>query len=256
MLYMGKEPIKIKMSLAYAWPLIAILFFTAVLHASFQLGVSLLTILSSHSLGSQRSHTQLLKLNIAYVSGVGFITTLIFASLAYTAASLTYPREPLIWWIVVASLNLGIGLAVSFFYYRKGKGTELWLPRKFAQYLAARTKKTHHSAEAFGLGMASVICELLFIIGPLSVAALYSIRYPPPYQLVGLIFYVIVALLPLLVIVAMIGAGQKVSTIQRWRERNKRFLQYAAGSGLIILGLYLFIAEVVTVLALDGATII
>lgn len=236
--------------------MLAIIFFAALLHASFQLGVSLLTMLSSHSLGSRRSHANILKLNFAYISGVGFLTTLIFASLSYLANILTYPREPVIWWIVLASLNIGIGLAVTMFYYRKGKGTELWLPRQFAEYLSGRTKKTTHSAEAFVLGMASVASEGMFIIGPLSIAALYVIRYEPIWQLTGLLLYIFIALFPLIIIASMVGSGHKISTIQRWREHNKRFLQYAAGSGLIIIGLYLFISEVVSALAFEGVTIL
>jgi cytochrome c biogenesis protein CcdA len=238
------------------WPMLAIIFFAALLHASFQLGVSLLTMLSSHGLGGRRSHNNLLKLDIAYIAGVGFLTTMIFAALAYISLIIATPREPVIWWIILASLNVAIGLAVTMFYYRKGKGTELWLPRRFAEYLSTRTKKTTHSAEAFGLGMASVASESMFIIGPLCVAALYSVRYEPIYQLTGLVLYVIVALMPLLVITVMVGAGHKISTLQRWRERNKRFLQYTAGSGLIILGLYIFIAEVISALAFDGVTIL
>jgi cytochrome c biogenesis protein CcdA len=255
MIYINKEYLKPKQKMSLV-PMLAIIFFAALLHASFQLGVSLLTMISGHSLGNRRSHAHLLKLNIAYIAGVGTLITLIFASLAHFASILSYPREPVIWWIIIASLNIGIGLTVTLFYYRKGPGTELWLPRSFAQYLATRTKKTTHSAEAFTLGMGSVVSELLFIIGPLSAATLFVIRYDSSLQILGLIAYVFIALLPLLIITVMVGSGHKISTIQRWRERNKRFLQYAAGSGLIILGLYIFITEVVSVLALEDITIL
>jgi uncharacterized membrane protein (DUF485 family) len=32
-----------------------------------------------------------------------------------------------------------------------------------------------------------------------------------------------------------------VARIQKWREHNKRFLQFAAGSALIVLGVYFYV---------------
>jgi hypothetical protein len=34
-----------------------------------------------------------------------------------------------------------------------------------------------------------------------------------------------------------------LSRIQRWREANKHFLQFAAGSGLLILGFFVYVNE-------------
>lgn len=231
--------------------LFATLFFAAVLHASFQLGVSLLTLLSGHSIGSKRSHAHLLKLSTAYIGGVIFLSTLVLSTAGFLTSLISSPREPVILWVIAASLNIGIGFAVTLFYYRR-KGTELWLPRSMARYLTERTKKTKHTAEAFTLGMGSVASEMLFILGPVSVAALLIVRLAPLEQLVSLFGYILVATLPLIAIVVLVGSGHKISSIQRWREANKRFLQYAAGSGLIVLGLYLFITEVVTALSHEG----
>ena len=212
--------------------------------------------LSGHSLGGRRAHQTLLKLNIAYIAGVGCATLLILATLSLIMLEMMYPREPVLWWIILSSLTIGIGLAVTFFYYRKSKGTELWIPRRLATTLASRTKKTSHSAEAFGLGATSVVSELVFAIAPMAVAALYMVRLNAHEQWISLGAYILITLLPLLIITGMVGAGHKISTIQRWRERNKHFLQYTAGSGLIILGLYVLITEVVSALALEGATIL
>lgn len=231
--------------------LFATLFFAAILHASFQLGVGMLTLLSGHSIGDRRSHLHVLKLNVAYVTGAMFLTTLLLAAMGYVVNLFDFSREPLLLWVIVAGLNIGIGITVSLFYYRR-RGTELWLPRSMAKYLTERTKKTSHTAEAFSLGMASVASELLFIVGPLLVATLLIVRLVPVWQLGSLFAYVLIASAPLLFIIILVGSGRKISSIQKWREKNKRFLQYAAGSGLIVLGLFLFIAEVVTAIAYEG----
>ncbi len=131
------------------------------------------------------------------------------------------------------------------FYFRRTSGTQLWLPRPMAKYLAERTKKTKNNAEAFTLGIASALGELPFLIAPLSLAALILVQKTPYTQASGLILYVIIATLPLFIINTMINLGRPVSSIQRWREQYKYFLQYVAGSGLVIIGTYTFVNYVV-----------
>lgn len=219
--------------------------FAGLLHASFQLGVGLLTLLSGHSLGSRRSFSRLMQLNIAYVCGAGLVTVLLFAGLAYIALLTITDMLPAAW-LVVSFLNIAIGGNVIAFYYRRRTGTGLWIPRSMAEYLQNRTKKTKHSAEAFTLGAGSVLAEIPFLVGPLSIAILTLLSQTGTIglHLTSLAIYCLISLLPLIAIVALIGAGHKISTIQHWREENKLFLQYCAGSGLIILGVYVLVDRV------------
>ena len=39
----------------------------------------------------------------------------------------------------------------------------------------------------------------------------------------------------------MVGSGHKISRIQAWREKNKRFLQFAAAGSLLILAAFMFV---------------
>ncbi len=225
-------------------PLLVIAF-AGLLHASFQLGVSLLTLLGGHSLGLGRSHQRLMRLNLAYLFGAAVITILLFAGLAYFSL-LSLREQPQLTWLVFSVLTMVIGLAVMVFYYRRGQGTGLWIPRPMAQYLTRRIKKTTHPAEAFTLGAGSVLAEAPFLIGPLGLAILYTVSLGRvDQQLVSFALYSLIGLAPLYVIVALIGVGHKISQIQRWREDNKLFLQYCAGSGLIILGAFVFVDQVI-----------
>lgn len=149
-------------------------------------------------------------------------------------------------WAGVCGMLFGLGVAVWLFYYRRDKGTMLWLPRKTAEYLAERSKKTKNSAEAFGLGMMSVFGEMLFIGGLLLVAALVLSTLPVSMQVLMGSLYVGVSLLSLIVVAALVGGGHKLSSIQRWRETNKHFLQFIAGSSMLVLGFYLYVSEVLS----------
>ena len=218
--------------------------FAGLLHASFQLGVSLLTLLSGHSLGSGRSYRRLMELNLAYLTGASLVTALLFAGLAYVTILIT-PGDFSLLWYTASVLNIAIGLTVIIFYYRRSKGTGLWIPRQMATYLTERTKKTKSGAEAFTLGAGSILAEIPFLVGPISIAILYSFSHSSAtMQIANFTLYLLISLLPLVVIVSMVGAGHKISTIQKWREENKLFLQYCAGSGLIILGIFTFVDKV------------
>ena len=132
-----------------------------------------------------------------------------------------------------------MGIFVGLFYYRRGKGTTLWLPRAFSEYLLSRTKKTTHGVEAFGLGIISVIAELPFIIAPLAVIG-YVIHLEPTAWWLGLSsIYGAIVCLPLLFVMGYLSSGHKMSVIQSWRERNKTFLQWTSSIVLILLACYL-----------------
>ena len=77
------------------------------------------------------------------------------------------------------------------------------------------------------------------------------------WQLVGIGLYTVISLSSLGIIYALIGSGHRISHIQRWREDNKRFLQFVGGGGLIVLGFYVYVDQVLspTVLAAAGAVL-
>jgi hypothetical protein len=59
-------------------------------------------------------------------------------------------------------------------------------------------------------------------------------------QFVAVVLYVAIANLPLFIISCLISGGHSISQIQFWREKNKRFLQFAAGCGLLVLAFVIF----------------
>jgi hypothetical protein len=220
--------------------------FAGLIHSSLQLSTSVLTTLSGHAIGSKKSHARTLRLTSSFVFGAGLMTVLLLATTAYVLLQFYGMATPQYVWAIAAGLVFGVGIAVWLFYYRKGQGTTLWIPRLLATYLADRAKATKLSAEAFGLGLMSVLGELLFIIGPMIIAALVIINLPVGWQLVGLLIYIVISLLSLGIVWMLVGSGHSLSRIQKWRETNKGFLQFAAGSGLIILGFFIYVQQVIT----------
>lgn len=229
----------------------------ALIHASFQLSVSMLTLLSSHTIGAERSHRRLVSLTGSFTLGVFFMTLLLLSTLSlFLLGAISTENTPFLT-VMACGLLFGLGVAVWIFYYRREQGTTLWLPRGAARYLNDRTKATKHSAEAFALGMFSVVAELLFIFAPLFISALVLISLTPSLQITGVLLYAIISLFPLLIVYLMVSGGHSISRIQKWRESNKRFLQFIAGSGLLALGFYVYVERVLTpsVMAASGVAL-
>lgn len=225
---------------------LAIVTLAALIHASFQLSVSVLTLLSGHAIGSKKPQGKIARLTFGFVVGAGVMTLLSLSFVSLIFLHVFGPNTPQWVWAIACGLLIGVGLAVWFFYYRKEKGTTLWIPRGMARHLSERSKATEHSAEAFSLGLTSVLSELLFIIAPMVISALVLVQLEGMWQLLGIAIYAVVSLLPLISVWALIGSGHKISEIQKWRESNKRFLQFSAGGALAILGFFVYVCKILT----------
>ena len=91
-----------------------------------------------------------------------------------------------------------------------------------------------------------MIAEGLFIVGPVTAAAFAIVHLPAPLQLAGIALYTTIASTSILLVTVLIGSGRSLSRIQKWREANRWFLQFAAGSALVVLGFFIYVNEVVT----------
>ncbi len=226
---------------------LAIITLAALIHASFQVSVSVLTLLNGHAIGKKRSQRTTIGLTASFVAGAGIMTLLLLSFLALTFSYFfDGPTAPQLIWAIACGLLIGVGTAVWFFYYRKGQGTALWVPRSLAHHLSNRSKATKDGAEAFSLGLTSVISELLFTIAPLTISALVLVQLPDVWQIVGILLYSGVSLVTLFSIWVALSSGHRMSVIQKWREENKHFLQFSAGSALIILGLFVYVCKIVS----------
>ena len=220
----------------------------ATIHASFQLSISTLTLMSGHSLGAQQSHQKLVSLVISFVLGVIFMTFLLLTSGIYMANTMIhYGILQIVLWATACSALIIIGVAVWLFYFRPGKGTILWIPRFMAEYLTRRCSKTKSNGEAFSLGISSVVGEIIFLLAPIVVSILFIINMPIALQISGVALYILISVLPLVVVCILVNKQNKLSRIQKWREENKRFIQFMTGSIMLAVGFFVYASEVLAV---------
>ncbi|MBB1555225.1 hypothetical protein HG444_002875 [Candidatus Saccharibacteria bacterium] len=234
-----------------------IILVAALTHASYQLSVSVLTLLSGHALNRKVSHRRVCGLAGSYTLGVLLMTLLLLCSLVYTVSSSLGNTIPTAAWAAASGIVIGLGLTSWIFYFRKKAGASLWLPRAFADYLGRRAKRTRSLAESFSLGLSTTLAAILFIIGPLLVAALViATTKHSAMLLTQLAVYVLVAVAPLGIIWLTLARNSSLATVQRWREKHKWFLQFMAGTVLVALGIYLYVTYVLSVEAVTTKGIV
>ena len=51
-------------------------------------------------------------------------------------------------------------------------------------------------------------------------------------------------MLSIITVWVLIGSGHTLARIQQWREANKHFMQFTAGAGLIVLGFFVYVYQV------------
>ncbi len=207
-------------------------------HMCYQVSVSVLTLLSSHTIGRGHTFGRLFWLGLFYTFGVIIASTTILLIITALLSWLWEPTRHTLSLIVMALLPV-VGLMTMLYYYREGKGTKLWLPRPFVSYLTERAKKTRSGVEALMLGIATVIGEIPFVIAPLAIIALLIQPLSTHAWLAGSMLYGIVVSLPLVFILFYLTSGHSLARIQKWREDNKTFLQLTSGAALILLTGYM-----------------
>lgn len=233
--------------------LLAIIALAALIHTSFQLSVSVLTLVSGHAIGGKARHRQVMHLMSSFTLGAMAMVALLLSTIAFGAFIMFGTNVQPIAWATASGLLAGVGVAVWVFYYRQSTGTALWIPRSQVRMLHGRIKATESGAEAFSLGLTSVIIEVIFTAAPLAIAAFAILSLPHYLQFAAVVGYVIIATAPLLVMVGLVGGGHRISAIQRWREQNRTFIQMAAGTASFILAAYIYVNIVLTPLWLQGA---
>ncbi len=218
-------------------------FLAAVIHATLQLSLGALLLLYHASLGKHvRKKTRFLV--DSYISGMGM---LVFLGVAATIFILDrYFEKPLYIeeLIIVVGMLVALAIAAWFFYYRRGKSTELWLPRSIARFIDKRAKTTNSNTEAFSLGVLTSLAEMPFTIVLFVVAANSILVLPHLYQILAVAMYTVITIIPPVTLRLAIRKGQTVVDIQRWRVKHKMFFRLLTGIGFLALGFFLFTFEV------------
>jgi len=223
---------------------VGVIILAALAHASLQMNLGSLLLLYHESLGKHiKKRTKFLVTN--YISGVTFLIITSLAATAYFIHLFFGANLSVICLTILTSLLVALTICIWLFYYRSGRSTELWLPKPIANYIARRAKQTDSNIEAFSLGVLSVVAELPFILALMLVSADSFLKLPALWQIVMILIYTAISVMPLVVLKLSIRHGKTAAEIQKWRLDNLDFTKLISSILFITLGLFLIAFKLV-----------
>src|SRR3989338_764819 len=139
-------------------------------------------------------------------------------------------------------ISIGVGILVvigglieikDFFWY--GQGITLSIPSDKAKKIQKMAKKvTLPAMVVLGVFVAGV--ELPCTGGPYLAILMFLSQNFNFQAFLLLLFYNFIFVLPLIVILLMVYFGFKVSTIKKWKQKNRTYMRLAVGVLLVFLG--------------------
>lgn len=225
------------------FPEVGIIILAAVVYATLQLDSGCLLLLYHASLGKHiRKRTKALA--GSYIAGSGLMA-LFGVALFYLAIAGIY-GQTLSSWCLIAAAAVMFLLAVLMWcvYYRRGKSTELWLPKVVAKFITKRAEVTESNTEAFSLGMLSGFAEMPWTFVLMIVVANSLLCLPLGWQAVMAVVFAVIAILPLILMWIMIRRGKTVVDIQKWRVKNKTFIRIVSGISFAVLAMFIIAFKV------------
>lgn len=213
---------------------IATIALAGMVQSSLQLSLGGLILLYHASMGHHRRRkTRFLARH--YILGAGVISFLMVCAMAFLISTSFDGALKTAYLIICVGIFLASALVMWTVYYRRGKNTELWLPRSFTRYIQRRAKTTNDNIEAFSLGILSSFAEMPLSIALYFVVANCILNLSAEFQIVAVLGYTVMSIVPLLILKLRVKTGRNVIEVQKWRVQNKAFARIISGSGFLVL---------------------
>ena len=222
------------------WFIVGTLVLVIICIMSLQLELSIATLMSGHSLGQKTSRRRLNQMLNQFTVGYVLIAWLLFSAICLVVSNLDFVfyqwlDDGKLWLALAILLTIQVILLIVA-QIRQPKSPHPWLFKDMRTFLTSRATKTKSPAEAFSLGVTSLLAGLGVLAVPLGVAATTTIWYLPSYLLITLtILFSLVAGLPLVVMQLFVLNDTPISEIQRFTIKNRRFFQIVRIISLLLL---------------------
>ncbi len=221
-----------------------VIILSALAQSSMQLSTGVFLLLYRESAGRYlKKKTKNLLSN--YIVGYIFLTSLLLTSICYALMVLFGGNLTILCLTILICLIFSLAICVWFFYYKTNRSTELWLPKSIIRYIRKRAANSSSNIEAFSLGVLSVVAELPFILALMLVSADSFLKLPALWQIVMILTYTAISVMPLVVLKLSIRHGKTAAEIQKWRLDNLDFTKLISSILFITLGLFLIAFKLV-----------
>ena len=179
---------------------------------------------------------------LSFILGVEIFTTLIWLLTYFIIFTLftyntTIITSPFLW--TMSGICFAEAIIMAFFYFRQGKSTALFIPRRVAKSLITHAEKTKSRSDAIMLGFISCLPELLFTL-PIYIVCSVLLQgedFLPRTFII--ILSVLIVTAPLFIIRTFYHAGHNLADITRIRTRLKIHFRIILALAYIALSLAL-----------------
>lgn len=203
-----------------------------------------------HHASGKYSAKKVGNLCLFFILGVEVLPALLFVVSNFLLCALSYTKfditSDIILWST-AGLLVALGIAFFCFYFRRDKGTKLFISRKTASNFRKKATLVETNSDAFILGLISGIPELLFTF-PLYLITLIEITksfiLPVPCSMI-LILFILAIISPLFFLYVYFRAGNNLADFLRLREKNKTFFRFFVASLYFLLALIIILLKVI-----------
>lgn len=165
-------------------------------------------------------------LGVEIISACLFLATYFIMSI-FLLDNSDLTNQQLAW--CFAGLFLALALFCLLFYYRRGKTSELFIPRAYATAIDHSAKTVKNRSGAFLLGLLSGSCELILILPLYIVVAIEILKIENlglPANLLAITF-VLVPIIPLFFLYWQYYFGYTLADIIKKRVKNKMLVRVA-----------------------------
>ena len=218
---------------------IATIVLCGMVQISLQLSLGVLILLHRSSQSHHRRR-KTRRLAYSFILGCAAICFLAVSSACFFISRTENGRLSISSLAVIIGVLLGCAIAMWAVYYRRGKNTQLWLPKNFTKFIQKRAKECSDGAEAFSLGLVSAFAEMPISLALFIVAANSILHLQDNLATLAAIIYPFFCCIPLFIMRAQVSSGKNLAEVQRWRIKNKSFLRVVSGGGFAVLAAFIY----------------
>lgn len=225
---------------------IGIIILTMLILAFLQFVPGIFLLFNHHAFGKY-SKAKATDLAVFFILGVetaiAFTFLVVYSILCITPATVFVIDSNMFVWVMAAIFFI-LSIAMLLLYYRRGRGTKLFISRRTANHFQTKIKTIKSRSDAFVFGLVSTFPELIFTLPLYLISAISIMRLDiNNYERSGIIIISsIVAIIPLL-IMHFSSHTHHLADFIRFRFKNKPFfriclsLSYFLIATLLIIGI-------------------
>jgi len=221
-----------------ALPALPVVITTALIDSVNPCAIGVLVLLITTLLALSHNRKRMLEVGMIYIIAVYVTYLAAGVGLLYVIQKLNI-AEPLS--IIVGGLIIVLGLLEIKDFWWYGKGLTLSIPARRAEQIKHYMKHvTVPSSIILGMFVAAV--ELPCTGGPYLAITAFLAKIGFNLQVLGLLlFYNAIFVLPLVVILLLVFFGVNVKSVQKWKQKQKRWMRLFMGILMIALGILLIL---------------